>query len=486
MNPAFFRLAVFAFAAVLSLTGCGEIPAVSQPVRPYYFVTAPPNATPTPTPFQPLTLSGAQSSLSILPAPPAIQASPTLPPQVFTATPLPTAAAPSTPPQAQVTPPPLLEAPDVITFLLLGSDLRSGASYRTDTLIIAIVRPHEGQVALVSIPRDLWVNIPTAGMNRINTAYQSGELSGYPGGGAALLRDTIRENLGLEIDHTAMVDFDGFRRIVNTLGGIDVPVACSYTDWRLRDPALDPYDENNWTLFTTGQGLIHMDGDYALWYARSRSRSNDFDRGRRQQEVLRALYAQALRTDVLSRLPQLYADFRSAIRTDVGLNDVLQLAPLALHLTNADIRSYYIAGDLVTPWTTPGGAYVLLPNTPLIQQMLQRAISPSPRQQERQTWRVEVRNGTPNAGWDALAAERLNYAGYETLLRASDQRNYAQTLLYDLTPDQDRTRSASLLAVLGLPASALISIPSPGADPAYVLILGLDYDPCFHPQELTP
>lgn len=486
MNPAFFRLAVFAFAAILGLTGCGGAPPVSQPARPYYFVTAPPNATPTPTPFQPLALTGAGSSLAVLPAPPVAQASPTLPPQVFTATPLPTAAILSTPPQAQGTPPPLLEAPDVITFLLLGSDLRSGASYRTDTLVIAIVRPHEGQVALVSIPRDLWVNIPTAGMNRINTAYQSGELSGYPGGGAALLRDTIRENLGLEIDHTAMVDFDGFRRIVNTLGGIDVPVACSYTDWRLRDPALDPYDENNWTLFTTGQGLIHMDGDYALWYARSRSKSNDFDRGRRQQEVLRALYAQALRTDVLSRLPQLYADFRSTIRTDVGLNDLLQLAPLALHLTNADIRSYYIAGDLVTPWTTPGGAYVLLPNTPLIQEMLQRALSPSPRQQERQTWRVEVRNGTPNAGWDALAAERLNYAGYETLLRASDQRDYAQTLLYDLTPDQDRARSASLLAVLGLPASALVSVPSPGADSAYVLILGLDYDPCFRPQELTP
>lgn len=459
---------------------------VSQPALPYSFVTAPPDATPTPTPFQPVALMGAGSSLAVLAAPPVVQASPTLPPQVFTATPLPTTVTPSTPPQAQATPPPLLDAPDVITFLLLGSDLRSGASYRTDTLVVAIIRPHEGQVSLVSIPRDLWVNIPTAGMNRINTAYQSGELSGYPGGGAALLRDTIRENLGLEIDHTAMVDFDGFRRIVNTLGGIDVPVACSYTDWRLRDPTLDPYDENNWMLFTTGQGLIHMDGDYALWYARSRSKSNDFDRGRRQQEVLRALYAQALRTDVLSRLPQLYADFRSTIRTDVGLNDLLQLAPLALHLTNADIRSYYIAGDLVTPWTTPGGAYVLLPNTALIQDMLRQALSPSPIQKERQAWRVEVRNGTPNAGWDALAAERLNYAGYETLIRASAQQDYAQTLLYDLTPDQDRARSASLLAVLGLPASAPISLPSPGADAAYVLILGQDYDPCFRPQELTP
>ncbi|MCS6993799.1 MAG: LCP family protein [Anaerolineales bacterium] len=486
MKKPLVRTVWHALVAIFLLTSCGEIQTAPSPVLPYYFVTAPANATPTPTPFQPFIPAIGGQPLAALPPTLPLQLSATLPPQVVTATPLPTAI-PATPPAPLLnTPPTLLDAPDVITFLLLGSDLRPGSSYRTDTLVIAIVRPHEGQVSLVSIPRDLWVNIPTVGMNRINTAYQSGELTRYPGGGPGLLRDTLRENLGLTIDHTAMVDFDGFRRIVDTLGGIDVPVACSYTDWRLIDPSLDPYDENNWTLFTTGQGLIHMDGDYALWYARSRSKSNDFDRGRRQQEVLRALYGQALRADVFSRLPQLYADFRTTIRTDVGLDDVLQLAPLALHLSNADIRSYYIAGELVTPWTTPGGAYVLLPNTALIQEMLRQAISPSPRQQQRQTWQVEIRNGTPYDNWEMLAAERLNYAGYETTFRASDHRNYAQTLLYDLTPDQDRTRSASLLAVLGLSESALVAVPSPGAQTAYVVILGMDYDPCFRPQELAP
>jgi len=466
------------------LTACGVMQAAPEAYVPYYFVTVPADATATPTPFQPS--SPVSQEGLVLPIQPQVEISPTLPPQLVMATPLPTATLLAHAPELVTTPPPQLDAPNSVTFLLLGSDLRPGSSYRTDTLVIAIVRPHDGQVALVSIPRDLWVNIPTVGMNRINTAYQSGEIYRYPGGGPGLLKDTILANLGLQIDHTAMVDFDGFRRIVDTLGGIDVPVVCSYTDWRLIDPSYNPYNENNWALFTTGQGLIRMDGDYALWYARSRSKSNDFDRGRRQQEVLRAIYGQALRTDTLSRIPQLYTDLSSSITTDLGLGNILQLSPLALHLTNADIRSYYIAGDLVTAWITPGGAYVLLPNTALIQEMLQQAMSPSPRQQERQALRVEVRNGSPFDGWDALAAERLNYAGYETSFNVSDHRSYPQTLFYDLTLDQDRSRSASLLAVLGLPDSALVAVPSPGSEAAYVLIIGDDYDPCFKPQELTP
>lgn len=486
MNAARFFLIL---VLCLFLSACGLAPPTTEVYVPYYFVTVPANATPTPTPFQPFIPVSVEQQLAVLPGQPQADVSPTLLPQLVTATPLPTATPPvdaQPVPELATTPPPLLDAPNVITILLLGSDLRPGSSYRTDTLVIAIVRPHDGQVSLVSIPRDLWVSIPTVGMNRINTAYQSGEIYGYPGGGPGLLKDTILANLGLQIDHTAMVDFDGFRRIIDTLGGIDVPVACSYTDWRLIDPSYDPYNENNWQLFATGQGLIHMDGDYALWYARSRSKSNDFDRGRRQQEVLRAIYGQALRTDTVSRIPQLYSDFSSTIKTDLRLGDILQLSPLALHLTNADIRSYYIAGELVTAWITPGGAYVLLPNTELIQNMLTQAMAPSSRQQERQAVRVEIRNGSPYDSWETLAAERLNYAGYETSFAASDDRAYPQTLLYDLTPDQDRNRSASLLAVLGLPDSSLVAAPSPGAQTAYVLIVGGDYDPCFQPQGLTP
>ncbi len=115
----------------------------------------------------------------------------------------------------------------------------------------------------------------------------------------------------------------------------------------------------------------------ALWYARSRKKSSDFDRGRRSQEVLRALYARAMQVDAFGKIPQLYNDFSSAVITDLNLEGILKLSPLALHLTNADIRSYYIGREDVTGWMTPGGASVLLPNGPAVQSLLQQALSPT-------------------------------------------------------------------------------------------------------------
>jgi LCP family protein required for cell wall assembly len=468
---------VITFLALL-VAGCAALPADQPPdeYSPYYLVTVPPDASATPTPFQPVALVALDNQQ--------VQATPLL-----TTTPFPP---PTTPPTIQPTPQvvtnaqPVIDAPDSVTFLLLGSDTRGGTSFRTDTIVIAAIRPHDGQVSLVSVPRDLWVNIPNVGMQRINTAYEYGVSSGYAGGGPGLLKDTILYNFGLQIDHTVMVDFDGFRQIVSTIGGIDVPISCPYTDWRLVDPSYDPENENNWALFTAGPGLIHMDGDYALWYARSRKKSNDFDRGRRQQEVLRAIYAQALNTNLVPQIPQLYTELSGALTTDLGLGDILTLSPLALHLTNADIRSYYISGDLVSDWITPGGADVLVPNTELIQAMLKQAVAASPRQQERQAIQIEIQNGSKNDGYDTLAAQRLNYAGYAAIFHPADNRQHAQTLLYDLTPEQDRSRTSSLLAILGLPDSALVSVPRTDSSTPYALIVGDDYKPCFDPHGLTP
>jgi len=474
---------IIIIALLLLVTSCAPS-AQPEPYSPYYFVTVGPDATATPTPFQPYVVASLANSQAARSA----MVSPTLLPPPFTATPLPTS---TLPPEVQPTPEvvtqpqPVITDPEIITFLLLGSDTRGGTSFRTDTILIAIVRPRDGQVSLISIPRDLWVNIPTVGMQRINTAYQFGQFS-YPGGGEGLLKDTILYNLGLKIDHTAMIDFDGFRKVVDTFGGIDVPISCPYTDWRLLDPSYDPENENNWFLYTAGPGVFHMDGDLALWYARSRKKSNDFDRGRRQQEVIRAIYKQALRTDLIARIPQLYTDLSSLFTTDLGLADILKFVPMTLHLGNADIRSYYIAGNLVTSWITPGGAYVLLPNTELIQQMLNQAISASPLQQERKTASIEIQNGSVIDGLDALAAERLNYAGFQTTFNAADNRAHANTLLYDLTPEQDRNRSAAIMAVLGLPDTALVSLPSPGSKTSYALIVGADYQACFNPTGLTP
>src|SRR5512138_3398922 len=301
------NLVLFLLAGFL-LAGCGNLVAAqAQPALPFAYVTVAPNASPSPTPFQPLPWTPTGTLLS----------SPTLNPA--TETPTPQALTPTEPPTID---PSMLAATlaplatidpagsqvlnngqETVNFLLIGSDKRPGGSFRTDTMVIAILRPNDGQVSLISIPRDLWVFIPGWENQRINTAYQHGISVGYPGGGPGLLKDTIQYNLGIRIDHTAMVEFDGFRQIVNTLGGVDVPVSCPYTDWKLIDPSLDPEDENSWALYTAEPGLIHMDGDLALWYARSRQKSSDFDRGRRQQEVLRAIFVQALQSGTLARIP---------------------------------------------------------------------------------------------------------------------------------------------------------------------------------------
>ena len=450
-----------------------------------FLVTAPANATPTLTPFQPVFVGGTPSP-NPLPAG-------TLSPNGPTATFDPNALLPAASTQQSFYAPPyapkafpILTDNQTVTFALLGSDVRPGQTYfRTDTIIVAAVRPGTGQVTLLSVPRDLYVYIPTIGMDRINAAYEYGQMHKYPGGGAALLKATFLYNLGIRIDHLAIVDFTVFTRIVNTLGGVDVPVYCAYTDWHLINPAYDPNLVKNWSQFTVGPGLVHMDGDLALWYARSREMSSDFDRGRRSQEVLRALYKQALKTDAISKIPQLYTDFSSSVITDLGLNDLLKLAPLALHLNNADIRSYYIGKNDATPWITPGGASVQLPNGPVIQSMLQQAFSPAPRPVQVAALTVEVRNGTSNPAWDSLAAERLNYAGYDTSLVPADRQSYASSLLYDLSPTPDLTRATSLLTILGLPPSAFVTTPTK-AGTNYVLIIGADYKPCFNPNGLAP
>jgi len=351
-------------------------------------------------------------------------------------------------------------------------------------MLIAILRPSEGQVSLISIPRDLWVSIPGWENQRINTAYQHGVSTGYPGGGPGLLKDTILYNLGIRIDHTAMVEFDGFRQIVDTLGGVDVPVSCAYTDWRLIDPTFNPEIEANWYLHTAGPGVIHMDGDLALWYARSRQRSSDFDRGRRQQEVLRALFTQALQAGTLGRIPELYNNLRSTVETDLGLGDLLQLAIYAPKMTNADIRSYYIRPPFVSSWITEGGAYVLLPNEEALQGMLTEALSPSTQVVQKQAVVIDVMNGTSIGGYEALASTRLNYAGYETHIIPSDRQDYAYSVLIDKTPAQDRAQSDPILNVMGLQPGSIIPAPDPNSTAHYLLILGYDYQPCFSPEKL--
>ncbi len=472
-------------AIVFALYGCNfptrlvqESPvSPAQPVAnifqgPQKTVVAPEG--PTSTPFQPDPITGTPPPSST-PVPTPVP-SPTPSPTPWQQ---PAFAPPSVPVYGIPGAFPVMSPEHHINFLLLGSDSRGGVSFRTDTIMIVMVDPTAKIVTLVSLPRDLWVFIPGWTMNRINTAYLHGELNGYEGGGMALIKDTILYNLGLRIDHVALVDFEGFRKIVDLVGGVDIPLVCPFTEWVVRDPNISIELESNWKLITIGPGVVHMDGDMALWYARARMRSNDFDRGRRQQEVIRALYSTALSQNLLLQAPRLYNDFSDNVETDVSLQTIISLVPIGLNIGEAQIRSFYVGDALTWGWTTPSGASVLLPNREAIFNMLLEATSPEFRPLEGP--RVEIWNRTSHEGWEALAAERLHYAGFETVYLTGEGDPVEKTTLVDLQQESDPDEAGEILAVLGLRESSMRNDPQEEREANYRLIIGEDYDPCFNP-----
>lgn len=375
--------------------------------------------------------------------------------------------------------------PEVINVLLLGSDRRSGNSFRTDTILILSIHPKKRAAALLSIPRDLYVFLPGYNMRRINAALVLGEQYGYPGGGRGMLKDAILYNLGIPVHYYAQVEMGGFRDIVDRLGGVDVHVTCSYTDWRLASPNLNPNVEANWKLFTVPTGVVHMDGDYALWYARSRARSSDFDRARRQQEVLRAIHRQALRLDLIPQIPDLYDEMLQAVSTDMSLFDMVRLAPMAVQIDASQIRSRFIGRDQVTSWRTPTGGAVLLPQPDKIRSLLDETFSFEPVDPvvPLEDWTIEVVNGAANPDWGTLAVERLTYAGYRARLLRSGAEPSRDTILIDFgyaSPDQ-RT---DLLSALGIGASSLQQADPEGSGAAFRLVVGDNFDPCFDPTRI--
>lgn len=456
--------------------------------------------TPTPTPFRPVYTTPTRSPVPHRTPRPWPTASPS-PAEFPTPTPwlrvpFPYPSQPPrkpwpTPSQKSITPVPepfprILTDTRTWTVLLLGSDFR-GRSYRTDVLLFVAVRPETGTVSLISFPRDLYVYIPGWHMDRINTAYFWGEYSGYPGGGPQAIRDTFLYNFGLRVDRIALVDFEGFRRIVDALGGIDVPVACAYTDWRLKHPDLNPQDPANWELYTVHPGLVHMDGEMALWYVRARLRSSDYSRHRRQQEVLFAIKMALQKPENWLRLPQLFQIFRTYVRTDITWQDVLPFLPLLPRLDFAHVHQYRLAPPLVVSWRTPSGGVVLLPRRGRISDLLEEALAPQLPTVPETAAIVVVQNASGKPGWDILAAWRLQRYGYATVLVDPRPTPIPASRLIPLH-EQGKAEARDLLRVLGLPDTAF-SQKAPSDEVFrgdWLFLVGPDYQTCFEPAQLGP
>jgi len=313
---------------------------------------APADATATPTPFQPI-------------PPTAVY----LPTDFPTATPIPT----ETPtPTVEFIPLEMLptdmgpvgtieEPKGIKNILLLGSDMRpwwGKGGFRTDTIILASLNPEAGTVSLVSFPRDLFVQIPGYGQDRINTAWGKG--------GFKKLAAVFEYNFGVKVENYVLIEFSSFKRVVDGLGGLDVQVGERMTDYyRGRQVTIKP-------------GMRSMNADMVLWYARSRKTSNDFSRNRRQQEVLQAIVNKFLSMDAISRAPEFYEIYKDSVKTDLDFLDMLPYLSLAAKLGDGQrVKNYFVGSGKVTPFVTAGGAQVLLPQHDKIQRLLRKALEGS-------------------------------------------------------------------------------------------------------------
>jgi LCP family protein required for cell wall assembly len=245
---------------------------------------------------------------------------------------------------------------DQVNFLLLGSDQRPyEGGFRTDVIMLVSINTESQVVNMVSFPRDLYVYLPGLYPDRINAAMARG---GFP-----LLADTMEYNFGVRPDYYGMINFWSFKSLIDTLGGINVQVEQTLTGER-----------TGYGDYTVYPGSVNMDGETTLWYVRSRTYTGDFDRTRRQQEVVTALVRRVLSFDVVTKFPALFSQFQGIIETNLPLADISPFLPVADELFSGDYGTYAVDESMVSHWRTPTGSAVLLPNQEAIRNLLVTAL----------------------------------------------------------------------------------------------------------------
>jgi len=222
------------------------------------------------------------------------------------------------------------DSPSAMNLLVLGSDHRENEEEehgRSDTIILVHIDPDNDYLSVLSLPRDLRVKVPGYGLEKINAAYSFG--------GPALTIQTVEGVTGVDINHYLEVDFNAFRDITDSLGGVYLDVDRRY------------YNDNpQWELIRLSPGYQLLDGADALDYVRFRHDLNlDFGRMIRQQRFLSALREQAMGWDLPFKLPKLVSALFKNISTDLGANDILKLAYWGIRLDGARIRQVSLVGD---------------------------------------------------------------------------------------------------------------------------------------------
>lgn len=362
-------------------------------------------------------------------------------------------------------------------------------NFLTDSIIVASIDYGNKLVPMISIPRDLYVNNEYTGGSRINGVYYFGE-SGYgEGEGMKILRDQVEEILGMEIQYYAKIDFQGFEDIVDSIDGVDV-----YVENAIYDPYYPKGETIYFETFSIDEGLQHMDGETALKYARSRKTTSDFDRARRQQDLLFAIKEKALSLKILTdtkKLKDIYDSVAESIETDLSLGEIIELGRLSqdfgkesLYTTVLNDDPTMCGGLVYTPARYYfDGASVLLPagndfeHTRLFADTILNNVQSLQKQEK-----IQVLNGTRTPGlaystMNILSRNCMNIVYYSN---ASDRDLDVTTIYYKEGPEGEKPEILDLVQKF-IPARTQAGIPAEYTeserrqDSSIVIELGSDY-----------
>lgn len=319
-----------------------------------------------------------------------------------------------------------------LNVLLIGSDQRPGdSSFNTDTMIVVSVDPASGKVAMFQVPRDtVDVPVPKNARSIWGSVYRGKINSWYtqnrnrtdlwpgqtaPARGMAALKAILGELYGLDIRYYGVVNFDGFVKVVDTLGGVLINVQIPVAESKY------PLDSGHSGRIYIPAGPQHMTGAQALIFARSRHRSTDFDRGFRQQRVLVSLREQMSAQAIIANLPDLINALKSSVKTDIKTSELPKLLALAESVDTKNIRSFvFTPSYYATEFNNSPRGYIITPNVTRIRKAVQEAFTADPAlvaRRERlggESARVWVLNGSGRTGLATLAVDYLNYNGMES------------------------------------------------------------------------
>lgn len=357
----------------------------------------------------------------------------------------------------------------------------------TDSIMVASIRPSDKKVALLSVPRDLLVDISGHGQDKINTAFADGYNDYYSKNcnkksetsckqdamtaGANLSIATVSNVLNIPIDYYVTANFTGFESIINTLGGVDV-----YVDKTLIDPYFPADDMVHYAPLKITAGEHHMDGKTALQYARSRETTSDFDRAARQQKILSAVKDKALSTGFLSnpvKIANVISTLGDSVKVSFSLDELKTFASLISGVSDQNITNQVITNGptgLLNDYNN--GIYYLVPKTGNFKQIQELANNIFDYKQKEEAT-IEIQNASNTSGIGTILGTDLQDEGYTISSVVTNKTKVPTTVIYDLTSGNKPVTASFLKSKL---SASVVQVARKSTDTAdFRIVLGTDY-----------